>query len=89
MHPHRQSAAATLGGADQLETEAQLARILEIGDVQVFDALVADIVQVHRRAEREPCEDRHLRGRVPAADVVARVGLGEAAALGLRERLGV
>ena len=54
---------------------------------EVLDALVADVVEVHRRAEREPREDRHLRGRVAPADVVARVGLGVAEPLRLGERL--
>ena len=61
----------------------------QVVGVQVLDALVADVVEVHRRAERQPREDRHLRRRVAAGDVVARVGLGVAVALGLGERLGV
>ena len=51
------------------------------------DALVADVVDVHRHLEREPREDRHLRGRVGAADVIDRVGLGVAQPLRLGERL--
>ncbi len=46
--------------------------------MQVLDPLVAHLVEVHGRAERQAREDRHLRRRVAAADVVARVGLGEA-----------
>ena len=64
MHPHRQPAVATLGGADQLQPESKLAGVLEIVGVQVLDAFVAHVVEVHRRAEREPREDRHLRRRV-------------------------
>jgi hypothetical protein len=30
----------------------------------MLDALVADVVEVHRRAERQPREDRHLGGGV-------------------------
>ncbi len=89
MHAHGQPAVAALGGADQLEPEAELARVLQVVDVEVLDPLVADLVEVHRRAEREPREDRHLGGRVAPGDVVARVGLGVAAALSLRERLRV
>ena len=89
MHAHRQAAVAALGGADQLQAEAELARVLEVVAVQVLDALVAHVVEMHRRAEREAREDRHLRGRVAAADVVAGVGLGVADALRLGERLRV
>ena len=48
-----------------------------------------DLVEVHRRVEREPREDRHLRGGVLAVDVVGRVGLGVAEPLRLGERVGV
>ena len=55
----------------------------------VLDALVADVVEVHRRVEGQPREDRHLRRRVLAVDVLGRVGLGVAELLGLGERVGV
>ena len=55
----------------------------------VLDALVADLVEVHRRVEGEPGEDRHLGRRVAAGDVVGRVGLRVAELLRLRERVGV
>ena len=42
---------------------------------------------MHRRAEGQPREDRHLRRGVAAGDVVGGVGLGVARALGLGERL--
>ena len=84
---HGHAAVEALGGADQLQPEAELAGIGEVVDLQVLDSLIADVVEVHRRAEREAREDRHLRRGVAAADVVARVGLGEAAALSLGERL--
>ena len=51
-----------------------------------LDALVGDVVELHRRAEGEPGEDRHLRRGVGAADVLGRVGLGVAELLGLRQR---
>ena len=41
------------------------------------------------RAERDRREDRHLRGRVRAGDVVRRIGLGEPAPLRLGERVRV
>ena len=52
----------------------------------VLDALVAHLVEVDRRVEREPREDRHLRRGVAAGHVVGRVGLGVAELLRLRER---
>ena len=87
VHPHRQAAVAALGGADQLEPEPELARVLEVVALQVLDALVAHLVEPHGRAEREPREDRHLGGGVAAADVLAGVGLGKARALRLAQRL--
>ena len=87
VHAHRQAALAAFGGADQLQPQAQLAGVLEVVGVEVLDALVAHVLEVHRRPERETGEDRHLGGGVAAGDVVARVGLGVAEALGLGERL--
>ena len=63
---HRQPTVAALGGPDQLQAEAQLAGILEIVCLQVLYPLLRHVVQVHRRAERQPRENRHLRGRVTA-----------------------
>ena len=78
MHAHRQSAVDALGGADQLQPEAELARVLEVVGGDALDALVADLVEVDRRVERQPREDRHLRRGVLAVDVVGRIGLGVA-----------
>ena len=63
---------------DQLEAEAELAGVLHVVGGDVLDALVGDLVEVHRRVERQPREDRHLRRGVLAVDVVGRVGLGVA-----------
>src|SRR3712207_9386984 len=52
-----------------------------------LDALVADLVEVHGRVEGQPREDRHLRGRVLAVDVLARIGLRVAQLLRLAEGL--
>ena len=53
----------------------------------LLDPLVADLVEVDGRRERQPREDRHLGRRVLAGDVVGRVGLGVAERLRLAERL--
>ena len=87
VHAHRQPVADPLGGADQLELEPEIARVLEVIGLDVLDALVADLVEVHRGVEREPRDDRHLRGRIAAVDVVGRIGLGVAEPLGLGQRL--
>ena len=87
MHADRQRLADALGGADQLQPEAELAGVLDVVGRDLADALVADLVEVDRRAERQPREDRHLRGRVAAVDIVAGVGLGVAEPLGLGQRL--
>ena len=62
-------------------------RVLDVVGGDVLDALVADLVEVHRRVEREPREDRHLRRRVLAVDVLGRVGLGVAELLRLGQRV--
>ena len=87
MHADRQAAADPLGGADQLQPEAELARVLEVVGLDLLDPLVADLVEVHRRVEREPREDRHLRRRVAAVDVLGGIGLGVAEPLGLGQRV--
>src|SRR5207302_7631171 len=69
--------------------QTELAGIFQIVTAQVLDALVAYLVEVHGRAECEPRQDRHLGGGVAARDVVAGIRLGEAPALGVRQRLGV
>ena len=89
MHAHRQAAVAALGRADELQPEPELARVLQVVAVQVLDAFVGHVVEVHRRAERQAREDRHLRRGVAAGDVVGGVGLGIADALGLGQRLRV
>ena len=87
VHAHRQPVADPLGGADQLELEPELARVLEVVGLDLLDPLVADLVEVHRGVEREPREDRHLGRGVAAVDVLGRVGLGVAEPLRLGQRL--
>ena len=81
------AAVDALGGADELQPEAQLLRVGHVLAGDVLDPLVAHVVEVHRRVEREAREDRHLRRGVGAVDVLGRVGLGVAEPLGLGERV--
>ena len=74
-------------GADEPDGHAHLARSLDLVRPEALDALVVDVGERDARAERDGGEDRHLRGRVRARDVVGRVGLGEPARLRLGERL--
>ena len=87
VHADRELAVDALGGADELQPEAELARVLHVVGGDVLDALVGDLVDVHRRVERQPREDRHLRRGVLAGDVVGRVGLGVAEPLRVGERV--
>ena len=62
------------------------------GDLLVadrLDALHVDPVERHAGAEGDGGEDRHLRGRVEAGDVLGRVGLGEPESLRLGQRVAV
>ena len=86
VHAHVEPAADALGGADQLQPEAEVERVGHVVGGDLLDALVADLVEVDRRGEREPREDRHLGRGVAAGDVVGRVGLGVAERLRLGER---
>ena len=89
VHAHASAAVDALGGPDQLQPEAEVARVLDVVGGDVLDALVADVVEVDRRVERQPGEDRHLRRGVLAGDVVGRVGLGVAEPLRVGQRVGV
>ena len=62
-------------------------RVLHVVRGEVLDALVDDLVEVHRGRERQPREDRHLGGGVAAGHVVGRVGLRVAELLRLPQRL--
>ena len=80
-------ALAPLGDAEQLQREAELLGVGEVVGLDLLDPLVGDLVEGHRGVEGEPGEDRHLRRRVGAADVVGRVGLGVAELLGAGQHL--
>ena len=78
MHAHGDAVVDALGGADQLQPESEVARVGDVLGGDLLDPLVDHLVEVDRRGERQPGEDRHLRGGVAAGDVVGRVGLGVA-----------
>ena len=67
VHADRKPTADALGGADQLEPEAQLARVFHVVGGDLANPLVADLVQVHwtrrTRAARGSPSSRRRRGR--------------------------
>ena len=69
--------------ADEADHHLELARRGDVERVDPVDADHLDVGELVARVERDRGEDRHLRGRVGARDVVGRVGLGEAARLRL------
>ena len=87
MHAHADAAVDALGRADQLQPQAELVGVGHVVRGDVLDALVDDLVEVHRGRERQPGEDRHLGGGVAARHVVGRVGLRVAELLRLPQRL--
>jgi hypothetical protein len=87
VHPDRQPAADPLGGADQLELEPEVARVLEVVGLDVLDPLVAHLVEVHGGVERQPRDDRHLGRGIAPVDVLGRVGLRVPEPLSLGQRL--
>ena len=87
-HPDAHPALAALGNAEKLEGEPELLRVGEVVGLDVRDPLVRNVLEAHRSTERQPREDRHLRRRVGAADVVGRVGLRVAQLLGTGEDVG-
>ena len=87
MDVHRDAAVDPLRRADQLQRQAELLGVRDVVGGDALDALVADLVEPHRRAEGQPREDRHLRRRVLAGHVLGRVGLGVAQLLRLAQRL--
>ena len=73
--------------ADEPDDRAERSRGLDVLRTQPFDALVGDVVDEHARAERDGREDRHLRRRVGAVDVLRGIGLRVAEPLRLGERV--
>src|SRR4051794_273980 len=76
-------------GADESHRHLELARRADMILCDVLDAFELDVLERRPRAERDSCEDRHLRGGGGAVHVLRRVGLREAESLRLRERVGV
>jgi hypothetical protein len=76
-----------LGDPEQLQREAELLRVGEVVRLDLLDALIGDVLQLHGRPEGEPGEDRHLRRGIGTADVIARVRLRIAEILGLLQGL--
>ena len=74
-------------GADQPDDRAERASRLDVLRPKPFDPLVRDVVDEHARAERDRCEDRHLRGCIGAVDVLGRIRLRIAEPLCLGERV--
>ena len=81
-YPDAEPAVAALGDAEQLQRQAELLGVGDVVGLDLGDPLVGDVVERHRGAEGQPGEDRHLRRRVGAVDVVGRIGLGVAELLG-------
>ena len=73
--------------ADEADDHAHLVGGADVARHDRLDALVGDVVERDPRPERDRREDRHLRGRVRAGDVLGRVGLGEPEPLRLGERV--
>ena len=67
-----------LGQGQQLDRVAELAGVLEVGQLQPVDALARDVAGLDVRLEGELGEDRQLVGGVGAVHVERRVGLGVA-----------
>ena len=74
---------------DQLHVHVERPRRRDVVERDALDPLDLDPVERHARAERDRREDRGLRRGVEAADVLRRIGLGEAEPLRLGERVAV
>ena len=77
------------GASDQLHVHVERVRRRDVVERDVLDPLDGDPVDRDARAERDRREDRRLRRRVEAGDVLCRVGLGESEPLRLGERVPV
>lgn len=85
MHARLDGASCPRRVREQLDVIAELGGVAEVDGLDRLDALPEDLVGVHGGPERDGRQDRQLVAGVVAADVVGRVGLGEARRLGLGE----
>jgi hypothetical protein len=74
-------AVVELGDGDQLDAVAQLLGVPQVGRVEGVDADSRNLAPVDAGPERQVRQDRQLLGRVAAADVHRRIGLGITEAL--------
>ena len=89
LHADVDRAVDQRGDADEAHHHAERGRRRDVRLLDLGDAARLDLRERHARAEGDRGEDRHLRGRVRAVDVVGRIGFGIAERLSLRERVGV
>ncbi len=90
VDPQRQPVAGRpLADRQQLDDVPQLAGQADVERVERVDPLGPHVRLQHPPVERQPGQHGQLLGRVPAADVHGRVGLGEPDPLGLGQRPGV
>ena len=73
---------------DQLHVHVERARGGDVRLADALDPLDRDVVEPDARAERDGGQDRHLRRRIDAADVVGRIRFRVAKPLCLGKRFG-
>ena len=81
MHAQFHAFGRTLGDPEQLDSVAELLCVLDVGRVELGDALDVRLVEAHRIAEGDGAHDRQLVRRIDAFDVEGRIGLGVAQTL--------
>ena len=84
--PQLQPRVRQLGQRQQLDRVAQLAGVLDVGELEPVDPRAGDLGRPHVGAEGELRQDRQLVRGVGAVDVEGRVGLGVAQLLRLAQR---
>ena len=89
LHAHVDRLVRERGDADEPHDHAEVGGGRDMCRLDLGDAARLDLVDRDARAERDRRENRHLRGRVGAVDVVARIRLRVAERLRLRQRIGI
>ena len=84
-HPKLEPCRRELRQSQQLDRVAELAGVLEVGEVQRVDPLPGNLVGLDIGLECELRQDRQFVRGVGAVDVHGRVGLGVAKLLGLAQ----